>query len=177
MISIFQLLFSLQDPYDLIIFITISFLFLLLLFFILKEDFQVNFLLKGKDFYGSLNQRRFFYFSLLCASIYKFICMIIEALIFSDLNCIHSHLCSFVRFSPDIPFLTSFSILITFWAQVLFFLVFFDDSFLILSLYSFFFFYYSSCSCSDDCNTSWDLIQLVFILLFQENVFKLGLVS
>jgi hypothetical protein len=44
--------------------------------------------------------------------------MSIEALLFSDASCSDSHLCAFVRFSPDVIFITAYSILITHWAQV-----------------------------------------------------------
>jgi hypothetical protein len=83
------------------------------------QGVHVDFTKRGKDFRCGANQRYVFHFALMMASLYKFICMTIEALVFSDSNCADSHFCSFVRFSPDVGFLTAYSVMLTFWAQVL----------------------------------------------------------
>jgi hypothetical protein len=109
---------NIQDPWDLTTFVVVAFNLLFLSYLFSFEGFKIDFTKTGSEHSKSANQRIVFYFALLIASLYKFMCMSIEALLFSDASCSDSHLCAFVRFSPDVIFITAYSILVTHWAQV-----------------------------------------------------------
>lgn len=80
--------------------------------------FAVDFNRTGKEFQSGQHQRNVFYFSLMVASSFKFVMMMMELRYFTNETCAFSHTCSFLRFAPDIPFLAAYSIMIMFLTQL-----------------------------------------------------------
>jgi hypothetical protein len=109
---------NIQDPWDLTIFAVVACSLLFICFILSYDAFKMDFRKSGREYYQSSNQRIVFYFGLFVAALYKFLCMLLEALLFSDTSCTDSHFCTFVRFSPDVTFLAAYSLLVAFWAQV-----------------------------------------------------------
>lgn len=72
----------------------------------------------GMEFQSGQHQRNVFYFSLMVASSFKFVMMMLELRYFTNETCATSHTCSFLRFAPDIPFLAAYSIMIMFLSQL-----------------------------------------------------------
>ena len=70
--------------------------------------FAVDFNRTGKEFQSGQHQRNVFYFSLMVASSFKFVMMMMELRYFTNETCAFSHTCSFLRFAPDIPFLAAY---------------------------------------------------------------------
>ena len=78
----------------------------------------VDFYRSGKEFQSGHHQRNVFYFSLMLASSFKFVMMMLEVRYFSNETCAASHVCSFLRFGPDIPFLAAYAVMIMFLTQL-----------------------------------------------------------
>lgn len=108
-----------SDTWDLVTYIIVAVAVLLAAVISAYEGIRVDFTKRGKDFRSGSHQRHVFYFALLLASLYKFICMIAEAIQFHDSICADSHWCSFLRFSPDVMFMAAYAVMLTFWTQVL----------------------------------------------------------
>lgn len=105
-------------PSDLTIFVIASVCVLCAAFFSAFEGLKVDFHRTGKEYQSGRHQRNVFYFSLLVASSFKFVMMMMELRYFSSETCAESHVCSFLRFSPDITFLAAYSVMIMFLTQL-----------------------------------------------------------
>ena len=110
-----------SSTWDMTIFVVVTFAVLSVSVLSAFEGIRVDFTKRGKDFRSGSHQRNVFYFALLMASLYKFVCMTIEGLIFGENNCAGSHLCTFVRLSPDVGFIAAYAVMLTFWTQVKYF--------------------------------------------------------
>lgn len=82
------------------------------------RDSAVDFQRQGKEFQSGQHQRNVFYFSLMIASSFKFVMMMLEVRYFSNETCAFSHVCSFLRFAPDLLFLAAYAIMIVFLTQL-----------------------------------------------------------
>lgn len=83
------------------------------------EGLKVDFSRTGKDYQSGSHQRNVFYFALMAASLYKFLCMCAEVHFFADESaCSQSHICAVLRFSPDLPLLATYALMIVFLTQL-----------------------------------------------------------
>lgn len=78
---------------------------------------------KGEDADGAISStgtemRRRLQLLLLLANITRCVCLAVEASLFEDGLCPNAWTCVLVRCIPDLLFLTTYSMLILFWAQV-----------------------------------------------------------
>jgi hypothetical protein len=107
-----------SDDWDLIAYIIADALVLSVAGLSAYEGIRVDFSKRGKDFQSGSHQRHVFYFAILVTSLYKFICMTAEGILFRNSTCADSHLCSFIRFSPDVAFIAAYGVMLSFWTQV-----------------------------------------------------------
>ncbi len=111
---------SIESEVDYVIFlITACFVFILSLYFA-YEAYSENLSHKDSDIKSGTKQRKIMCYSLCLATMYKAISMILQYVFcFNVTNTTHM-VCLCLRFSPNLPFLTSFSIFAWYLTQVMF---------------------------------------------------------
>lgn len=109
---------GLSLPSDLTVFVVASMCVLSVAFISAFEGLKVDFNRTGKEFQSGHHQRNVFYFSLMVASSFKFVMMMMEVRYFTNETCASSHVCSFLRFAPDLLFLAAYSVMIMFLTQL-----------------------------------------------------------